>query len=631
MSFATRGNVISRAVAALLIAMLLVPAMAFAQERQITEVRIVGNEHISTEAVLAVIALSPGTPYTDPAVQAARQAIEKMGYFERVTVSTENTDGGVRVIFNVIENPVVKDIVITGNTVVTTEKLRSLMRTAVGGVLNLNALGQQDIPAIERYYDEQGYIAYVTENYGIDKEGVLTIPILEVRIEDVRVVGNTKTKTFVILREMQQKPGDVFNRRLLFDDLRRIYDLEIFDRESAEGYRLEAGSDLGKVIVTIPVKERKTGEVSVGLGYSSREKLVGQAKLSERNFRGRAETVNLLWEQSTGNDGNGGSSYELGFFEPWVDAKHTSLGVNVYNKLIYRFSSDFIGTTSDTTSGGYAERRKGGSATLSRPLDRLSRGFLTARSESVSSNIGTSSVLASSGNVTSGTLRYTRSSRDSEVEPLTGSYSSYSAEIGNADFDHFDRFITVPVINPAPGQPVTQQIPAFVREASIFTKYSADYRRYFSKGGPRKELNEKRRVLAVRLMGGTLAGNVPFFEQYFVGGAESLRGYREDRFWGNNMFLASVESRIPLGQSLTGVVFLDAGDAWGASSEFRDPAASGLGNLLTTLPQHSNFSPRFGYGLGIRVGTPIGPLRLDYGFGSDTPRSRAHFSIGHVF
>ncbi len=603
MSLAIRGNNAFRFLALVLAALILVPGIAVAQTKQVSEIKIVGNEHITNDAILAAIALKPGMPFTDQSVQQAQKAIQSLGYFERVVVGTESMDSGVRVVFNVVENPVVKEINITGNTVVTTEKIRSLMLTPIGGVLNMNTLLQKDIPAIEGYYGEQGYIAYVTEQVGIDpKTGVLSIPIQEIRIAEIKIVGNEKTRTYVILREMTVKPGDVFNRNALFSDLRRIYDLDIFDREAAEPYRLEAvPSDPGKVTVTIPVKERKTGEVSVGVGYSTQNKLVGQAKMAETNFQGKAQTINMLWEQSATN----GSSLELGFFEPWLDTKHTSLGVNLYDKLVFRFGNEALGTTTNTTST-YDERRRGGSVTLSRPLNSTSRGFFTARSESVTPSLSTSipSILTEHATVSSGTLRYTSSNRDSEIDPVSGTYNSLSLEGGQANTASFGR--------------------------DLFTKVSADLRHYFSRGGPRKDINEHRPVLAARFTGGTLAGNVPFFEQYFLGGAETLRGYKEDRFWGRNMVLGSVEYRQPFGSSLTGVAFVDAGDAWGASPvELLNPKDTSGNLIFPDLAQHSDFEPQIGYGLGIRVSTPIGPLRLDYGFSHEG--SRAHFSIGHVF
>ena len=95
-----------------------------------------------------------------------------------------------------------------------------------------------------------------------------------------------------------------------------------------------------------------------------------------------------------------------------------------------------------------------------------------------------------------------------------------------------------------------------------------------------------------------------------TGGAETLHGYREDEFNGTRMSL-STEFRVPLGTSLQGVTFFDYGYAWPRNQGLR------LGELKPAV------------GLGLRVITPLGPLRLDYGFGADGGRS--HFSIGHVF
>ena len=128
--------------------------------------------------------------------------------------------------------------------------------------------------------------------------------------------------------------------------------------------------------------------------------------------------------------------------------------------------------------------------------------------------------------------------------------------------------------------------------------------------------------IAIRVMGGVESGAIMFSEQFFVGGAESVRGYREDRFWGTKMLVANVEYRVPVANSLTGVLFVDWGGAWGGEKlNFPGPFKS--------LAQHTKFDPVASAGVGIRVRTPIGNLRLDYGIGSEG--SRTHFSIGHAF
>ena len=579
---------------------LLLPITGFAQEKQVSEIKVTGNDHVTFEAIMTATGLKTGTAFTEDVVQQAKQSIEGMGYFQPgVTAGVENVDSGVRLVFNVVEYPVVKDIKITGNTVLTTEKLRSTMFTQVNGVLNMNTLRNKDIASIEDSYAKLGYLAYVTEDAGIDPDtGVLKIPIVEVKVHAINITGNKKTNAHVILREMDTKVGHVYNELTLAKDIQRIYDMGIFELEGTGIEPPKVGPTLDTVDLTIPVKEKKTGEVSVGLGYSSKQKLVGQAKASDNNFRGRGQTVNFMWDQ-----GSGGPSYEAGFYEPWLDSRHTSFGINLYDKLLYRFSNNFLGAQNTGGDTNYDERRKGGNITLSRPFGKVNRGFLTARSESVVSGlINNPSAISSDGTINSVTSRLTNDARDSVVDPYIGGYNSYAVELGTAAF-------------------TTEAHPA--SESTFFSKYSFDVRRYFSKGGARKELTEQRRRIAFRLMAGSLTGNVPFFEQYFLGGSETLRGYQEDRFWGKNMVLASGEYRIPVAQSLTGVVFVDYGDAWGAVSEFRTP------DLLPGFPQHENFRGNLGYGLGIRVITPIGPLRLDYGFGKEG--SRAHFSIGNAF
>jgi outer membrane protein insertion porin family len=143
-----------------------------------------------------------------------------------------------------------------------------------------------------------------------------------------------------------------------------------------------------------------------------------------------------------------------------------------------------------------------------------------------------------------------------------------------------------------------------------YSKMGADLRRYLPIGKAKPD-GSNQKVLALRLMGGFALGNLPLSENYWIGGAETLRGYREDEFHGTRSLLLSAEFRVPFGSSLQGVTFFDYGYAWPDGTNMH------LGDLKPAV------------GLGLRVVTPLGPLRLDYGFGKEGGRS--HFSIGHVF
>ena len=583
---------------AVLILLAFAPSGLFAQtEQQIIEIEIKGNTNISRDAILATIQEKPGTPYDAAKAQADRKEIEAMGFFQVVSTRQETVPGGVRVIFEVVENPKIKAIEFTGATVFTRDELLEVMRTKEGQVFNMNTW-EQDVKAIEESYRKLGNLAYVTADADMNAAtGILTIPVLEFRVGQIKFTGLKKTKESVFLREMKLKPGDVYSRRTLQEDLTRIYELDFLEVDKVENAREEPGQDEGVLDITIPVTEKKTGLISAGIGYSSLQKVVGRVEFTEANFRGAGVGVNALYEVS----GAGyGSSYELGFYNPWFRSDRTSLSARVYDREVYRFSSNVFGGGTDLSDADYRERRKGGTLGFSKPFGKKLKGFLTMRRETVESDVRNMenlpegfAAISQSGDITAIAFKSTLDTRDFALDPWKGMYTSLSLEPGFSSIDG--------------------------GSSGGFVKIEADFRRYIGLGKPRESFKDKRRSIALRLQMAASTGTLPFWEQFFLGGAERLRGYQEDRFWGNRMLLGSVEYRVPLGNSLTGVLFADYGDAWG--DDYAD---------IEELPdQTTSFEGHLGYGLGVRVVTPLGHLRFDYGFGDDG--SRTHFSIGQAF
>ncbi len=601
---------VGRAMAILLIVALIGGAPAFAQDTvKVAQVAIAGNQNINADTIQNSIKLKVGDDYTEQATNEDRAAIMQLGYFVAVTVHKEDVPGGIKVTYEVTENPKINDVKIIGSDPIPAAELLAIMKTKPGQVLNTLTLNQ-DIEEIQGHYTDKGYIAYVTADVGVDSAtGVLTIPVLVHTVESVQITGAKKTKDYVFLREMKTKPGTIFNINTLKADILKIYNLDIL--EDVKQYQIQTGAEMGQVRVILPVQEKKTGQVSVGVGYSSRQRLVGQARLSETNFRGRGQGLNLLWEQGTVNAVGGPASYEIGFYEPWVDKQHTSLSVSAYNRVVYRFASGVFGSTtiSDET---YSERHRGADLTLSRPISEPTRIYFGGRFDDVENDedllgqTGDLYKIAQSGTIGVGSVKLVHNTRDFDLDPASGGYNAVSLEVGSTDAVRF-----VPVVEGTG----FQEVPF----SGWFNKASFDIRRYFSRGGPKTKPDDKRVTLAVRFRGGIASGTLPFFEQFFVGGGESLRGYREDRFWGNNMLLASIELRKPIAQAISGVLFLDYGDAWDGDPVFD----------ITELPQTEGFKGHYGVGVGMRVTTPIGHLRLDYGIG--TEGGRTHFSMGHAF
>ena len=595
---------------------------------RISRISIIGNQHINDAAIRGVITsagLKLGAPYTAENAASARDAVKAMGYFNGdVGLSgAQDPAGGVDVTFTVKENPLIKTIKFTANTpdgepTIPSAKLKSLMTTKEGQVLNTNIL-VRDLDNLfnhtTSYVYQQGFIFDVSSDINIDPlSGVLTIPLVEAHINSIKITGLKRTKPVVVTRELRSQVGDVLDEKKLQRDLTRVYNLQLFDEV---GPFDPSSTDVGKVDITIPITEKRSGQVSVGVGYSSTQKLVGQAELAENNFRGLGERVSLQW-QVGGVDSQ--SSLELGFFEPYLDKKHTSLDIDLYDKAIYRFNSSGLtgitGNTGDTnTNTGdtntYVERHRGLTLGVNRPISDFLTVGITGRSETVSTDNFTSSTadqyIRQKGNVSGLGLRGVLSNRDNEFAPAAGGLTSVSYEFVGASTQPADSQAVSPL---APGH-------------ELFGKFGLDLRRYNSLQGPRKpgNFNQPKRVLATRLLIGTTARNVPFFEQYFLGGADSLRGFDQDRFWGSNLALAQAEVRVPVGKdnNFQGVLLFDGGDAWNTIYQ------------VSGLSQDTAFKFRYDYGVGVRLVTPIGPIRLDYAIPNGGGSGRTQFSIGQSF
>ncbi|MEI8281955.1 MAG: BamA/TamA family outer membrane protein, partial [Armatimonadota bacterium] len=193
--------------------------------------------------------------------------------------------------------------------------------------------------------------------------------------------------------------------------------------------------------------------------------------------------------------------------------------------------------------------------------------------------------------------------RDYDPDPSKGTYVRFDLEPA---YSIIKPSTTTDLRNPPPGR-------------YTFAKIGFDFRTYFTKNKKmRTKDDSSREVFALRLRAGTETGTVPFFEQYFAGGNDSVRGYNEDRFWGRNMVVGTFEYRKPIQEQFSLVGFVDYGGAWGGYAGIKD------------FEQTSEANFHYGYGLGLRFRTPLGPIRLDYAF-NDKGGSRAHFMIGTSF
>jgi len=429
------------------------------------------------------------------------------------------------------------------------------------------------VRAIEGYYHDQGYILTKVSDVAMGDGGVLTIAINEGLLEGIEVKGNEKTKTNVITREMKLKPNQPFNVKDAKRSMQKVYNLGYFEDVNM---KLNPWKEPNAIVLETTVVEQKTGRFSIGGGYSKNDGMIGIIELGDDNFRGTGDKVKLHWEFG-GNASN--KNYEVSYTRPWLDSKQTSLGFSFYDMTNEYTDYDDDGHE----KAEYDKKRKGWDITLGRPQGEYVQNYISLKQrtdtyvEWISGekyNEDPTYLKDNFGKTNSISLMRVYDSRDNVFSPTEGNRIALTAEFaGKALGGDFD-----------------------------YNKYTAETRNYLKVGHAQ--------VVALRGTVGYADGKMPESGRFEVGGSDTLRGYRDDQFKGNKMLAATAEYRFPIANKVEGVAFTDIGKAW-----------SGKGYNLSDLEAS--------VGVGIRVSTPIGPIRLDYAQGKQGGRS--HFSFGGQF
>lgn len=580
--------------------------VVLAQEASvIKEITIRGNRRVQMETITGVMRTKVGQPYIQANLDADKRSIEDLGFFSAVFVRPTALDGGNwSVTVDVEEFPEIKEIRVTGNTVLTTDEILRAITLRPGQVFNLNALAPSS-NAIRDAYTNKGFFGTVTE-FAPDptSPGTINLTITELKVGNVSVVGNTRTRDWVMRRLIKTRSGEAFSIEKWSRDLRRVVSTGFFEPGSIKPTE-DTERELGKIDLAVEVKEARTGRFNVGLQIDPRASVAGLITLAETNLNGTGQSVALDYLQTTQG---GGASVGLEYLNPFWDNRDTSFSASVYSRIVYRFAGVF-GSTNIDNEGNYNERRTGGAIGFARPVnDNLTYG-ISARYEAVRTNnlpqtIDPNAFIRQDGSVGAVALTYTLDRRDLPNDASRGDWIRFEVEPGVARIDKIGGAIT----------------DTSLLGTKTFGKAAVEYRRYFTDQPPRsrQEPDASRRVLAVRFRYATIGGTVPFFEQYFAGGANTIRGYDEDRFWGKQLLISTVEYRYPIQKAFNAIAFVDYGGAWG-----------GFGSV-NNFSQSRTLKLHLGYGVGLSFRTPLGPIRVDLGF-NEEGRTRTHFLIGTSF
>ena len=593
----------------------------------VSEVVVSGADEELKDIVYATIGTEPGRTTTRTQLQEDVNAVYATGFFQNVEVTPGDTPLGVRITFDVEPNPVLSDVnveTVAGDDrsgVLPPKKVDEFFGANYGKILNLRDL-QQGIIRVNEWYSNNGYqLAQVVGAPQVSPEGNVTLVVAEGIIEDIQVryfdendepVEDGKTREFIVTREVELAPGDVFNRETAGKDLQRIFGLGIFDDAR---FSFSPGEDPSKVVVNIDVVEGSSGSIAAGAGFSSDSGLFGTASYQQKNFGGNNQTLGT--EVQIGDDS---LLFDVNFTDPWIagSESRTSYTVNAFRRrsisLVFNGDDDI-----DTNNGSDSPRivRTGGGINFARPIPadpfkrrdwtlstglkyqrievKNSDGDISPLSEDTDSddNVNDSFNLAGGDDGTDDLVSLsfgaTRDRRNNPLQPTKGSLLRVGTEQ------------TVPV------------------DGIFFNRVRANYSRYFPInivpfGGETE-------ALAFNIQGGTIIGELPPYEAFILGGSNSVRGFGDGEVGsGKSFFQATAEYRFPIFRIVGGALFFDYGTTLGS-----DDNVPGQPSVVRDLPGSG-----FGYGLGVRVQSPLGPIRVDYAI-NDDGGNQIQFGIGEKF
>ena len=462
--------------------------------------------------------------------------------------------------------------------------LSAQLKTKTGNNYDREAI-LKDIEMITMAANDEGY-AHADVNPKIvthEKEQLVDVDFQLakgelVHIARISISGNTITRDKVIRRQLSIVEGDLYSSSKLKNSYAGLNQLRYFEEVD---FQTEKAPD-NKMDINIRVKEKNTGMFMVGAGYSAVDQAVIMAQVVQQNFLGYGQTLSL--KASLGSTTN---NYELSFTEPWL------FDLPLWCKAdIWKYTKEYDSYTLDTQGGG---------VTLGYPIWNRITGYVGYKLsmddiQDVEST-ASSYIRAQEGKRTTSSMTFTLAYDTTNDNMFPSKGIKASASVQHA------------------GTPLGGN--------TNFTKYSGVLAGYYPLFWD-IVFGAKGRI-------GYLQNNddrdedLPIYERYVLGGINSLRGLRyvgptnpgtSDVIGGTTMLSFSLELVFPLikDAGMKGVLFYDAGNTWNG------------GYYVDDL--------RMTCGAGIRWYSPIGPLRLEYGYVldrkglDDESTGRFEFTIG---
>jgi len=474
------------------------------------------------------------------------------------------------------------------------ESLRRLVRTKSGATYNSLRV-EQTIEDLTVEVAKDGYaFAEIRPRGSRDYENKtisLTYYIEEgprAYVERINVIGNDRTREYVIRREFDLAEGDAFNRALIDKAERRLKNLNFFQSVNITTQR---GSAPDRVIVNVNVEEQPTGEVSFGVGYSTSDGIIGDISITEKNFLGRGQFVKLKFGGGTDTQ-----TYEFAFAEPFFLGRRVALDLDIYRRVYD--ANDYRSYDEDSIGGGF------GFTLPLREEELMLRlyykifntelkdpnGIATGLGPSCTASGLSPAICDSLGENLTSLVGYNLiyNTLNVNLDPTDGYFANFGQEFAGLGGD------SVYLKTEASARAYHEIFPDFGIVGSVRVK-----------GGHIVALGSNRLRVSEQFMAG--GDDIRGFESQGIGPRDATTG---DAIGGRLYFAGSVETTFPFPVvpdefGLSGALFADAGALWDADPD--------LVKAVGTNGVNSNdLNIRASVGAGIRWRSPFGPLRADF-------------------
>tara|TARA_B100000579_G_scaffold327810_1_gene277766 strand:- start:533 stop:2809 length:2277 start_codon:yes stop_codon:yes gene_type:complete len=664
----------------------------------ISEIIIKGLENHPEKDRLEAVAydamlIRPGSKVTSKEVQKDLNRIYSSGWFSRARIESLNGPLGVQLLIKVEPNPVLNKIkILPLESKLSNTKLNEIFIDDYGKTLNLNTL-QIRVKEIKDWYNSNGYsLARISGPSRVTNDGIVELKIQEGSVSGIEIVfinedGNmedekgrlikSKTKRWVIERELSTKVGDIFNRSKLESDIKRLYSTSLFS--DVKVTLKPVSSQPGNIIIVLGITEQRTGSLTGGLGYSGGQGVFGQLGFQESNLVGRSWTSNINLTY-----GEYGALVNFSLYDPWIknDKHRTSFRTSLFlsREVPQEFRSQEGGSIRGVKDRYQADTSK--SFDINTAHESISLGPFSSINDAKSGASqyswfdyeGDSIVIERTG----GGFSFARplnggkplkkvpwsvliGANLQKVRPID--YSSEKRPYGVATTSITDKTAPKNKIicvayncatentlvsfksavtynnlnnsrNPTSGDYFnigSEQFISLGENSPTFNRSRASYSRFypvnllkFHKGCRPKpgEKSDCSQSIGFQAKLGTIIGELPPYEAFCLGGTSSVRGWNTcDLGVARNYGEATAEYRFPIWRLLSGALFVDAGSDFGSQSS----VPGNPGELLEK--PGSGFS----YGPGLVINTPVGPIRIEAASKDSSGDWRYNIGIGWKF